>query len=92
MSDQPLCPNAPVCNFHRIAAASDDAALRDLTRAYCCDPARNGTCFRSMFLQKRGSNLSSDIGPNATLLRGMAEVLPPSDLATDQAARIFATS
>jgi len=90
MSSAPLCPNAGICNFHRAAAASDDATLRDLTQAYCFDPARNGCCFRSALLRSRGANLSSDIAPNATIVPGLSQVFEPTDLAADQAARIYA--
>lgn len=87
-----LCPNAGFCNFFRTAQDSHCPDLNALVRSYCCDPGRNGLCFRATLFRKKGANLSGDIAPNATVLRGLARVLPSSDLAMDQAARVYALS
>ncbi len=93
--DRPHCPHHATCNFQRTLAEADRPELRALASRYCASPVGCTRCFRAQFARSLGPNLDGDLGgditPDARRVTGLERVLPPSDLAADQAARLFAT-
>lgn len=90
MRNDRLCPNATTCNFHRAALDTADPDALALIRRYCLDPQGCRACFRSRFVRLNSANLSSEIAPDATLIRSLAGLYPPQDAAGDQVARLYA--
>lgn len=87
----PACPHHGTCNFFKMSRAATRPDVAALNERYCHNKANCAACYRSHFARRYGANLSADISPNALLLKGVPGDYQPSCLATDQAARLFAS-
>lgn len=86
MTTKSTCPNHTRCNFYKAATKASDETKPILTR-YCNNKESLG-CFRCLFFDRYGTNLSSSIGPDARLHNNL-EHISPSCSRHDAVARIY---